>query len=77
MRTHCDGEVWGLNQHENIVYTTGDDNLLMEWDVNEKMCTMATPLMSSGEVNTYSETKVAIKRKVQYTASTMGKTKPK
>ena len=75
MRTHCDGEVWGLAFNENTVYTTGDDNLLMEWDVEEKMCTMSTPLMSDGEVNTYSQTKVAIQRKVKYTASTMGKTK--
>ncbi len=33
LRSHHDGEVWGLAYHNGNIFTVGDDNLLMEWDI--------------------------------------------
>ena len=41
MRSHCDGEVWGLDVHPtspNLIISTGDDNKTMLWDVNDRRC---------------------------------------
>ena len=33
---HHDGETWGLDVHDNFIFTCGDDNKIMLWDWKEK-----------------------------------------
>jgi hypothetical protein len=46
MRSHCDGEVWGLDILGDSIYTTGDDNEMFEWSMSNHKCVKATPLLS-------------------------------
>lgn len=32
MKSHSDGEVWGLDIHSDTVWTSADDNKVMQWD---------------------------------------------
>lgn len=43
MKSHCDGEVWGLATiNDNCIVTSADDNQLMVWDIaNRKNETVA------------------------------------
>lgn len=39
MKSHDEGEVWGLEvTNSGDIFTTGDDNKLMWWNANEKKC---------------------------------------
>ena len=73
MRTHCDGEVWGLDIRNNQAYTTGDDNWLFKWDLEKRVCTNAVELWNKERGNEFDPKKTQMKKK-KLTASTMGKT---
>lgn len=48
MHSHWDGEVWGLTMaDENTVVTTGDDNQVICWDVNERKKTKGYTVSST------------------------------
>ena len=74
MRTHCDGELWGLDYSQGTVFTVGDDDLLCEWDTHKHECSLASPLLSQGEATSYISEKTL--KHVKLTASTMAKTRP-
>ena len=40
MESHCDGEVWGLSvaSDPNMFITTGDDNYIRVWNMQERRC---------------------------------------
>ena len=69
MRSHCDGEVWGLDVHPtspNLIISTGDDNKTMLWDVNNRLCLRTGTLdRTAGQA-----------RKAGYGASTLALTAP-
>ena len=46
MQSHNDGEVWGLAQNGDCIVTTGDDNQIIQWDVQTRKP------KTSNEVNT-------------------------
>lgn len=60
VQSHNSGEVWGLAQSDNTIYTTGDDNQVIMWDPASRK------LVSKAPVNT-------VKRKAKRNrASTQG-----
>lgn len=63
LECHYDGETWGLDIKDGIIYSTGDDNLLMEWDIAKHTLMRATPLLTDSEMKTYAKVvdKLAVK----------------
>ena len=41
MQSHNDGEVWGLTQDRDEIYTSGDDNQVFSWKPSERKATRA------------------------------------
>lgn len=51
MKSHCDGEVWGLAPvADNEIVTSADDNQIMVWDFVNRKCE------NSVEISTESRT---------------------
>jgi len=61
MQSHNDGEVWGLDLAQDMVFTTGDDNQVKKWDPNSRKC------VETSKVNEKS------RKAKRNKASTMGK----
>ena len=52
MRSHCDGEVWGLDYIEGQgPVTSADDNKVLFWDENKRECCNIAPVTTSRKVN--------------------------
>ena len=54
-QTHHVGETWGLDFHDNKIYSVGDDNKFMEWDIVSHECTMSMPLLNDKEAKNHSK----------------------
>jgi WD40 repeat protein len=38
VQSHNSGEVWGLDSRDGMIYTSGDDNQVIRWDVASRTC---------------------------------------
>jgi WD40 repeat protein len=69
MKSHFEGEVWGLDVDDKAgrLITSGDDNQIMVWDINERNC------QSTGIISDKKEKKerIAKRRKAGGGASTL------
>jgi WD40 repeat protein len=44
MQSHNSGEVWGLDLADGMIWTTGDDNQVMQWNPSERTCVSTNPV---------------------------------
>ena len=73
MRSHNNGEAWGLAIHKHHIYTCGDDNQLLVWNMKRREVEAMYPLWTK-EMEKKDGVKAKIKRNKAFkknTASTM------
>lgn len=63
-----------MDTYQDTIFTTGDDNCLYEWSIDNRKCTKHTELLTTQEYSRYKNIRDKQTRKL--TASTMAKTKP-